>query len=167
MCNDLIHSVVDLKVILFMITVLWLDNCRFKFAVGLCDAIGSDWREEIRTGKGDFRWLPGCNKGSDEYCGWDWERTILCRYLAEATIFVYYEVKAMGFAWSHAISFSWPVNWMCVFDGGIVANAFIYTCRDTARYNYTHEILANDKSTFKGQPVPKSRRISVICRNKP
>lgn len=39
--------------------------------------------------------------------------------------------------------------------------------RDTARYNFTHEILGNDKSYFKNELIPKSRRISVICRNEP
>lgn len=38
---------------------------------------------------------------------------------------------------------------------------------DTARYNFTHEILGNDIADYKGKKIVKSRRISVICRNKP
>lgn len=47
---------------------------------------------------------------------------------------------------------------------------FFFIClshRDTARYNFTHEILGNEHSVFKNVLVPKTRRISVICRNKP
>lgn len=40
-------------------------------------------------------------------------------------------------------------------------------CRDQARYNFTHEILKDEESIFNGQRVPRSRRISVICRNLP
>lgn len=39
--------------------------------------------------------------------------------------------------------------------------------RDAARYDFTHEILALDVSKFRGNPVPRDRRISVICRNEP
>lgn len=37
----------------------------------------------------------------------------------------------------------------------------------TARYDYTHEVLNNDHSLFKGSKIMKDRRISVICRNEP
>lgn len=43
----------------------------------------------------------------------------------------------------------------------------LYIMKGTARYDYTHEILANKFSFFKDVNVPKSRRISVICRNEP
>jgi len=39
--------------------------------------------------------------------------------------------------------------------------------RGTARYEYTHEVLPNEKSFFKGQKVERTRRISVICRSDP
>ncbi|WAR24911.1 ALKB7-like protein [Mya arenaria] len=39
--------------------------------------------------------------------------------------------------------------------------------RDEARYKYSHEILKEEESIFKGKAVPKDRRISVICRNQP
>lgn len=39
--------------------------------------------------------------------------------------------------------------------------------KDSARFDYTHEILSNDNSVFKDQKVFKDRRISVICRNEP
>lgn len=43
----------------------------------------------------------------------------------------------------------------------------LYCFRDTARYDYTHEILPDATSIFKGTKVPRDRRISVICRNEP
>lgn len=41
----------------------------------------------------------------------------------------------------------------------------LYIMRDSARYNYTHEILKQADSKFKSVIVPKGRRISVICRS--
>uniref|UniRef100_A0A1L8E0V0 Putative alpha-ketoglutarate-dependent dioxygenase alkb protein 7 mitochondrial n=1 Tax=Nyssomyia neivai TaxID=330878 RepID=A0A1L8E0V0_9DIPT len=57
-------------------------------------------------------------------------------------------------------------------DPGYFVNIFLperslYIMRDTARYNFTHEILENNESFFGGNPIKKSRRISVVCRNKP
>ncbi|CAH1384888.1 hypothetical protein MTP99_004425 [Tenebrio molitor] len=43
----------------------------------------------------------------------------------------------------------------------------LYIMNGTARFDYTHEILANDRSYFKGRNVLKGRRISVISRNEP
>lgn len=43
----------------------------------------------------------------------------------------------------------------------------LYIMRNTARYNYTHEILENKVSAIFGQPLEKDRRISIICRNEP
>ncbi|ETN68080.1 hypothetical protein AND_000083 [Anopheles darlingi] len=43
----------------------------------------------------------------------------------------------------------------------------LYVMRDTARYKFTHEILPSNESQFLQQPVCKSRRISIICRNEP
>ncbi|XP_064606836.1 alpha-ketoglutarate-dependent dioxygenase alkB homolog 7, mitochondrial-like [Liolophura sinensis] len=43
----------------------------------------------------------------------------------------------------------------------------LYIMKDRARYEYTHEVLPGHSSVFKGQNVPKTRRISVICRNEP
>lgn len=43
----------------------------------------------------------------------------------------------------------------------------LYVMKGTARFDYTHEILKNEESVFKGKKVPKDRRISVICRNEP
>ncbi|KAK7495824.1 hypothetical protein BaRGS_00012814 [Batillaria attramentaria] len=36
-----------------------------------------------------------------------------------------------------------------------------------ARYDYTHEVLPDDQSVFKGEKIPRDRRVSVICRNEP
>lgn len=43
----------------------------------------------------------------------------------------------------------------------------LYIMKNTARYDYTHEILRNEESYFKKQKVDKTRRISVMCRNEP
>ncbi len=36
-----------------------------------------------------------------------------------------------------------------------------------ARYKFTHEILPQECSKFKGKVIERDRRISVICRNEP
>ncbi|RMZ99651.1 alpha-ketoglutarate-dependent dioxygenase alkB -like protein [Brachionus plicatilis] len=43
----------------------------------------------------------------------------------------------------------------------------LYVMRDTMRYDYAHEVLGNSESFFKNVQVPKTRRISIICRNEP
>nr|CAI5862590.1 unnamed protein product [Callosobruchus analis] len=43
----------------------------------------------------------------------------------------------------------------------------LYIMKGTARFDYTHEILSNEHSVFKGESILKDRRISVICRNEP
>lgn len=43
----------------------------------------------------------------------------------------------------------------------------LYILRDQARYDFTHEILKDEESSFRGQRVPRQRRVSVICRNLP
>uniref|UniRef100_A0A182NAC1 Uncharacterized protein n=1 Tax=Anopheles dirus TaxID=7168 RepID=A0A182NAC1_9DIPT len=43
----------------------------------------------------------------------------------------------------------------------------LYIMRHTARYKFTHEILAANESLFHDQQVKKTRRISIICRNDP
>lgn len=40
----------------------------------------------------------------------------------------------------------------------------LYIMRDSARYKFTHEVLAPG-ALFKQQPVDKDRRVSIICRN--
>ncbi|XP_071486493.1 alpha-ketoglutarate-dependent dioxygenase alkB homolog 7, mitochondrial-like [Diadema antillarum] len=41
----------------------------------------------------------------------------------------------------------------------------LYVMRDTIRYDYTHEVLKDEDSIFRGKPVPRDRRISIMCRN--
>lgn len=43
----------------------------------------------------------------------------------------------------------------------------LYLMADFARYNCTHEILANEESLFGGQRVERDRRISIIARCMP
>ncbi|XP_037527941.1 alpha-ketoglutarate-dependent dioxygenase alkB homolog 7, mitochondrial [Rhipicephalus sanguineus] len=56
-----------------------------------------------------------------------------------------------------------PDKWVKIF----LRRRSLYIMRGVARYDYTHEILANQHSVFRSTPVHKSRRISVICRNEP
>ena len=39
--------------------------------------------------------------------------------------------------------------------------------RDAARYEFKHEILDNSASSFGGEKITKTRRISIICRSPP
>ncbi|XP_075158333.1 alpha-ketoglutarate-dependent dioxygenase alkB homolog 7, mitochondrial isoform X2 [Haematobia irritans] len=43
----------------------------------------------------------------------------------------------------------------------------LYIMSHYARYDFTHEILGKQQSSFMGNPVQKDRRISIICRNEP
>lgn len=43
----------------------------------------------------------------------------------------------------------------------------LYIMANTARYDYTHEILKTEESFIHNQPIVKDRRISIICRNAP
>jgi len=47
----------------------------------------------------------------------------------------------------------------------LVPRRSLYVLRGISRYNYTHAILKNEESFFKGTPVTKERRISIVCRN--
>lgn len=49
----------------------------------------------------------------------------------------------------------------------LLARRSLYIMQGAARYKYTHEVLPNEKSFFKGQKVERTRRISVICRSDP
>jgi len=48
----------------------------------------------------------------------------------------------------------------------VFINIFVYFS-GVARYKYNHEILKSEESYFEGRHVPKSRRISIICRSEP
>ncbi|XP_004632847.1 alpha-ketoglutarate-dependent dioxygenase alkB homolog 7, mitochondrial isoform X2 [Octodon degus] len=43
----------------------------------------------------------------------------------------------------------------------------LYILRDSARYDFSHEILRDEESFFGEHRVPRGRRISVICRSIP
>ncbi|XP_055951377.1 alpha-ketoglutarate-dependent dioxygenase alkB homolog 7, mitochondrial-like isoform X2 [Argiope bruennichi] len=43
----------------------------------------------------------------------------------------------------------------------------LYIMSGLVRYKFTHEILKDSESFFKGIAVPRGRRVSVICRNEP
>uniref|UniRef100_I3M093 AlkB homolog 7 n=1 Tax=Ictidomys tridecemlineatus TaxID=43179 RepID=I3M093_ICTTR len=43
----------------------------------------------------------------------------------------------------------------------------LYILRGSARYDFSHEILRDEESFFGDRRIPRSRRISVICRSLP
>ncbi|XP_015917252.1 alpha-ketoglutarate-dependent dioxygenase alkB homolog 7, mitochondrial [Parasteatoda tepidariorum] len=43
----------------------------------------------------------------------------------------------------------------------------LYVMKGSVRYDFTHEILGEKCSYFKGKLIAKDRRVSVICRNEP
>lgn len=43
----------------------------------------------------------------------------------------------------------------------------LYVMSGIVRYKYTHEVLNEDNSKLRGLVIPRSRRISIICRNEP
>uniref|UniRef100_A0A8C4MZ67 Alpha-ketoglutarate-dependent dioxygenase alkB homolog 7, mitochondrial n=1 Tax=Equus asinus asinus TaxID=83772 RepID=A0A8C4MZ67_EQUAS len=47
------------------------------------------------------------------------------------------------------------------------ATASVFSCRGSARYDFSHEILRDEESFFGERRVPRGRRISVICRSLP
>lgn len=49
----------------------------------------------------------------------------------------------------------------------LVKRRSLYIMRDEARYNFTHEILGEEESSFRGEAVERGRRVSVISRNQP
>ncbi|XP_017277280.1 alpha-ketoglutarate-dependent dioxygenase alkB homolog 7, mitochondrial [Kryptolebias marmoratus] len=56
-----------------------------------------------------------------------------------------------------------PHEWLDL----LLSRRSLYIMRDQARYDFTHEILRDEESVFSGTRVPRQRRISVICRNRP
>ncbi|XP_054166651.1 alpha-ketoglutarate-dependent dioxygenase alkB homolog 7, mitochondrial-like [Oppia nitens] len=54
-----------------------------------------------------------------------------------------------------------------VFVDALIKRRSLYIMSGIARYKFTHEILGQQMSVFKGQAIPRDRRISVICRNQP
>ncbi|XP_022092244.1 alpha-ketoglutarate-dependent dioxygenase alkB homolog 7, mitochondrial-like [Acanthaster planci] len=56
-----------------------------------------------------------------------------------------------------------PENWVNV----ILKPRSLYVIKDKARYQFTHEILKDSESLFRGERVARRRRISIVCRNEP
>jgi len=52
-----------------------------------------------------------------------------------------------------------------LFIDALIPRRSLYIMKGSSRYDFTHEILHNSESTFRGKPVEKGRRISFICRN--
>lgn len=49
----------------------------------------------------------------------------------------------------------------------IISRGIPFIYRSTVRYDYTHAIPVGDESEFKGQPILRDRRVSIICRTIP
>lgn len=49
----------------------------------------------------------------------------------------------------------------------LVRRRSLYIMAGVSRFDYTHEILADEESFFAGDKVQRERRISVICRCEP
>jgi len=54
-----------------------------------------------------------------------------------------------------------------VFITAYLPRRSLYVMKDTARYDFNHEILDNSVSVFRKEKVPKTRRVSIICRSRP
>lgn len=54
-----------------------------------------------------------------------------------------------------------------LFGDVLLKRRSLYIMTGVARYEFTHEVLKNELSSFKGLKVQKDRRISVMCRNEP
>ncbi|XP_039281074.1 alpha-ketoglutarate-dependent dioxygenase alkB homolog 7, mitochondrial isoform X2 [Nilaparvata lugens] len=54
-----------------------------------------------------------------------------------------------------------------VFADVLLKRRSMYIMKDSVRYDFTHEILPNSESKFKGETIHRLRRISLMCRNKP
>lgn len=49
----------------------------------------------------------------------------------------------------------------------LLSRRSLYIMTRSARYDYTHELLAKENSKFKNEVVKRGRRVSIICRNEP
>jgi alkylated DNA repair protein alkB family protein 7 len=49
----------------------------------------------------------------------------------------------------------------------LLPSCSLYIIRDEVRYQYTHEILPDIHTPFKGQSVARGRRVSIIARSAP
>jgi len=49
----------------------------------------------------------------------------------------------------------------------VVPRLSLYIMKGVSRYNFTHEILKDEESFHNTVHIPKTRRVSVICRNQP
>lgn len=76
-------------------------------------------------------------------------------FLATKEIVIHYEVLPLS-----------QFIILCSLLSSIHKYIFIYFS-GVARYKYNHEILKSEESYFEGRHVPKSRRISIICRSEP
>ncbi|XP_014358582.2 alpha-ketoglutarate-dependent dioxygenase alkB homolog 7, mitochondrial [Papilio machaon] len=43
----------------------------------------------------------------------------------------------------------------------------LYVMRDVSRYEFTHAVLGGEHSMWRGEKLPRRRRIAVICRERP
>lgn len=56
-----------------------------------------------------------------------------------------------------------PERWVKI----LLPQRSIYVMSGTARYDFTHAILSENESFFRGEKIPRERRISVMFRIEP
>lgn len=49
----------------------------------------------------------------------------------------------------------------------LLARRALYVMRGAARYDFTHAVLGGAASCWRGEPLPRQRRVAVICRSRP
>ncbi|CAH0595003.1 unnamed protein product [Chrysodeixis includens] len=49
----------------------------------------------------------------------------------------------------------------------LLSRRALYVMKGVARYDFTHAVLGGDDSQWAGRPLPRQRRVAVICRSRP
>ncbi|KOB72653.1 Alkylated DNA repair protein alkB-like protein 7 [Operophtera brumata] len=49
----------------------------------------------------------------------------------------------------------------------LLARRSLYIMRDVARYSFSHAVLGAEHSAWRGERVPRRRRVALICRSQP
>ncbi|XP_075983807.1 alpha-ketoglutarate-dependent dioxygenase alkB homolog 7, mitochondrial [Anticarsia gemmatalis] len=49
----------------------------------------------------------------------------------------------------------------------LLARRSLYIMKGEARYSFSHAVLGGEHSVFRGEKVPRQRRVAVICRSQP
>uniref|UniRef100_A0A2A4J0C2 Alpha-ketoglutarate-dependent dioxygenase AlkB-like domain-containing protein n=1 Tax=Heliothis virescens TaxID=7102 RepID=A0A2A4J0C2_HELVI len=49
----------------------------------------------------------------------------------------------------------------------LLARRALYIMKGVARYEFTHAVLGGEESTWRGERLPRQRRVALICRTRP